>query len=67
MFTLHSAGLRLLESICEHFAHFQELHTAAPLEAGYDAWNIWEVLTSSCILDKMQEKEAHRGFLHYIY
>lgn len=66
VFTLHSAGHKLPESMCEHISHFQELHIAAPLETWYDVWNIWEVLTSSCILDKMKEKESHRVFLHYI-
>lgn len=36
VFTLHSAGHKLPESMCEHFSHFQELHTSVPLEAWYN-------------------------------
>lgn len=53
------------QSMCERFAHFQEAHAAALLEARYDLRNVSEVLTSSCIQDKMMEKESHS--LHYMY
>ena len=60
--TLHSAWHKVPESMCEHFAHFQESHAATPLEARYDLQNVWEVLTLSCILDKMRQKESHSFF-----